>query len=628
MKKTPRKLIVPVLLIFCFYPLYASTIDEWKNAVNKDKNNVINRFNLGLAYYNELLRDPSGKLAEQTIKTMKKVLEMNDSAAADHAQVDFKAAQIAGIVYYNYLQKDKEALKYFKKASEINSSDGSNFYFTGLAHIRMNEFDAAIDAFEKSIAKGYEDETAARFRLGQAFYNKGIYGDAIKNFREVVKRKGHMNYIEACELLGLIYHRRNNSAKAIENFREVVKVNPENFNIQYLLGLNYFKEKEYDRMISAYRKAIMINPDFADAHYNLGMAYYYRNLYKEAIEELETAKKLNPSDASVYSLLAQTKDTAYDYYMSRGSTSLTEENYPAAKENFELALEVKPRDSQAISYLENVKEMIKKEIPVKLEQARENYKADNHAESYSLWNYVLKMDPDNSRAREGLKKIEANVARLISAKEKKAQEYLKNEKYDEAIGELRELRRMVTDDRAGEVAAKIKKAREQRNRAINKIIAKADARVKEQDYRKGRELYSDVLRMDPKNEEALNGLTGINRLIEEGISKNLAYARQNVKGDPARAKRYYTKVLNLDPENEKANKGIKQLTGKTSQVKIDADKVKTLYYEGVDSYVNGEIENAIKIWKDVIRIDKGHIEAKRNISRAEKKLQAIKSLSR
>ena len=154
MKRTAVKSVIFFLLAACFSSAGASTIDEWKQAVDRDKNNVISRFNLGLAYYNELLREPKNELVNRTIDTMRRVLEMNPSAAEDHAKVDFQAAQIAGIVYYNYRQNDKEAIKYFKKASELNPADASNFFFKGLAYLRMNDFDSAINVLEQSISKG------------------------------------------------------------------------------------------------------------------------------------------------------------------------------------------------------------------------------------------------------------------------------------------------------------------------------------------------------------------------------------------------------------------------------------------------------------------------------------------
>ena len=186
---------------------------------------------------------------------------------------------------------------------------------------------------------------------------------------------------------------------------------------------------------------------------------------------------------------------------------------------------------------------------------------------------------------------------------------------------------MVPKSREDEVAAKITEVRTERDRAINKIISSASAALNKKDYRKARERYSDVLRLEPRNESALSGITRINQMIEEDITRYVAIAKQNVSSNPERAKDYFTRVLNLDPANKDANSGIERLTGRTSQVKIDANQVRVLYYEGVDNYVNGEIEKAIRIWENVLKIDKEHTEARKNIARAKEKLKAIRSLT-
>ncbi|MBN2753825.1 MAG: tetratricopeptide repeat protein [Candidatus Goldbacteria bacterium] len=624
MKKTfIKRLLTAVLAVFLSSAVFAS-VEEYKKAVELDGNNVVKRFNLGLAYYNENRHD-------EALDTMKKVLEINKDDKASHEKVDFSAAQIAGIIYYNFKNNDDEAIKYFDKASQLNPADGANYFYAGLAYLRKENLDKAIEAFTKSIEKKYDEMSEAYFRLGQSYYKKNIFGDALINFEKCIDIKP--KHLECRELLGLIYHKRENADKAIENLKEVVKANPENFNAQYLLGLNYFKKKEYDKMITAYKKAININPNFSDAHYNLGMAYYYRNMYKEAIEELETAKKLNPGDSSTFSLLAQVKTTGYDYYLSSGTTYLTEEEFLKAKEQFTLALKVKPGDSEAQKYLSSVNESISKQVPDYLEKGKKAFEAGDVGGAYNAWYYVLQVNPDNGEAKDGMAKVEKNISELISAKEKQAKLYLNQEKYTEAVDEYYELKKLLTGAKAKAVDEKIRAARASRDAKIKALLIQAekffsgsDKKVK-QDYRKALQKFNDVLKYDSGNSSARDGITKVNQKIEADKDKYLSLARQN-KSSPEKAKSYYQKVLAIDPNNEEANSGIEKLTGTQSKASVDAKALKSLYYEGVDKYVNGEIEAAIAVWGKVIAMDPGHAEAKKNIARAREKLAAIKKLSR
>ncbi len=617
-----------IFLIFIFsflFPIFLySTIEEYKKAVELDGNNVIKKYNLGLAYYNECISG-NQSFCDSAIEAMKKTLETNISDKESHLKVDATVLQILGILYYNYKQNDDEAIKYFNKCIELNPVDGDNYYFMGLAYLRKNDNDNAIKLFTEALNKNTQNLLDAKFRLGQAYYRKKIYIDAIRYLEEVIKL--NPKYIEARELLGIMYHNRNDSIKAIENLKNVVKYNPQNFNAFYLLGLNYFKEKKYDKMIDSYKKAIEINPDFADAHYNLGMAYYYSNMYEDAIKEFEIAKKLNPVDSATFSILAQTKTTAYEYHLSKGTTYYTSEDYIKALKEFELALNVKPGDSEAQKYLSSVKDILKKQQPEILQQAKNMFENKKYPEAYEKWNYVLQIDPDNSEAKQGIANIEKNISDLIAGKEKIAAQYVQEGNYNAALNEYEEIKNLVTSEpKRNYINSKIESIKDQQKAKVNSIVAIADKLYQNKDYKNALNKYAEVLKFDPKNEKAMNGIIKINANMAADKEKYLALGKQKVASAPEKAVHYFKKVLLIDPNNQEANAYIQKLTGKESQVMIDAKMVKTLYYEGVDKYVNGNIEEAIKIWKKVLAIDPNHIESQKNIQRAQEKLAAIKRL--
>lgn len=611
---------------FLFTAFLYATIEEYKKAVELDSNNVIKRYNLGLAYYNECIGG-NQTLCDSAIEAMKKTLETNLSDKESHLKVDATALQILGILYYNYKQNDDEAIKYFNKCIEINPLDGDNYYFKGLSYLRKNDNDNAIKLFSEALNKKTNNLLDANFRLGQAYYRKKIYLDAIKYLGEVIKL--NPKHLEARELLGIIYHNRNDSLKAIENFKHVVKYNPQNFNAYYLLGLNYFKEKQYDKMIDSYKKAIEINPNFPDAHYNLGMAYYYSNMYEDAIQEFEIAKKLNPSDASTFSILAHTKTTAYEYHLSKGTTYYTSEEYIKALKEFELALKAKPGDGEAQKYLSNVKDLLKKQEPEILQLAKNLFENKKYPEAYEKWNYILQIDPNNSEAKEGISNIEKNLSDLIAGKEKIAAEYTKKGNFNSALIEYEEIKKLVTSETKRKyINSKIESIKDLQKSKVNSIMMAADKLYQNKDYKSALNKYAEILKFDPNNEKAMNGVIKINANMDADKEKYLALGRQKVASEPDKAVNYFKKVLQIDPTNQEANTYIQKLTGKDAQVTIDAKMVKTLYYEGVDKYVNGNIEEAIKLWKKVLAIDPNHIESQKNIQRAREKLIAIKNLGK
>lgn len=623
MRKIMWFLVLAAGLLFLTHAHKAyAGVEEYKKAVELDSNSVTKRYNLGYAYYTEGRYD-------EAIDSLKKTLEMNSSDREAHAKVDATAAQILGIIFFNYKNNDDEAIRYFSKVAELKPGDGDNYYYTGLSYLRKGDNDKALQSFTTAISKGTENGAEANFRIGQINYKNNLYGEALPFLEKAVALSPRGDTaVDAREILGLIYHKRDNTEKAVENLTAVVRARPENFNVHYLLGLNYFKQKKYEKMITAYNKAISINPGFADAHYNLGMAYYYRNEFEDAIAEFEKAKQLNPNDAATFSIMAQTKTAAYEYHLSRGSIALTEEKYLDAVKELKLALEAKQGDSEAQKYLSNAQEKLTGIIPQKLKKAADFYNAGRYAEAYNEWDFVSQADPENGEAKEGIKKIESNLSGLIAGKEKAAQNYINAGNYDAAIAEYVSVKNMATSSKKKEMTAKIAAVKEKQAAKVNALLDAADKFYTDKNYKSALNKYNEVLKYDDGNETALNGITKVNAKMDADKEKYLAMAKQSKGTNSTKSAEYFKKVLKIDPTNQEANAGIEQVTGKKSQVATDAKQVKELYYQGVDRYVNGEIEDAIKIWKKVLTIDATHLEASKNIKRAQEKLAAIKNLSR
>jgi tetratricopeptide (TPR) repeat protein len=617
MAKTYLKIAAVFIFVFTAAGSFAA-VDEYLRAVQLDGSDISARFNLGLAYYRE-------KKYDDAVAPLKKALEMNKNDVSAHKRVDFQAAQLLGIIYFEKNSND-DAINYFEKAASINASDGNNYYYLGLAYKKDGKQDKALGAFLKAIRNGADNAADNNFRIGQIYYDRKDYRGAVKYFEKAAAKDPGMT--EAREYLGDIYDKIGNADKATENYLKVIKSNPDNMHAQYQLGLNYFKLKEYDRMIASYKKAIAIDPNFADAHYNLGMAYYYRNMYDEAIAEFQTAIKLKPDDAASYSILAQTKTIAYEYHKNKGTTYLTAEDYLQAKQELQKSLDINPGDAEAQKFLDRVNEEIKKQVPVKLESAKNNFNSKNYGEAYKNLDFVLTADPGNSEARDGMAKIENNLNELVDARVAKAKGLEADGRLSEAAAEYSNIIKIAPKSKQKVFSEKISLIIAKMKAKVSGLIAEANKAYAGKNYAKALRCYNEALKCDPANSSALNGVTKINSKREEEKEIYLSLARQSKVTNSKKEVEYYKKAVEMDPNNEEANRAIEDITGRKSSVSVDAQKIKALYYDGVDKYVNGEVGSAIKIWKKVLEMDPNHVEAKRNIERAEEKMRAIKKLSR
>ena len=79
--------------------------------------------------------------------------------------------------------------------------------------------------------RGMPDSPNAADTLGWAFYQKGIYGSAINQFREALRlseKRGDPEDAEVHYHLGLAYQKDNKSALARQHLEKAVKLNPNN----------------------------------------------------------------------------------------------------------------------------------------------------------------------------------------------------------------------------------------------------------------------------------------------------------------------------------------------------------------------------------------------------------------
>ncbi len=61
--------------------------------------------------------------------------------------------------------------------------------------------------------------------------------------------------------------------------------------------------------------------------------------------------------------------------------------------------------------------------------------------------------------------------------------------------------------------------------------------------------------------------------------------------------------------------------------KVDAKRVKVLFFEGVNQYINGKVNEAIKLWEECLEEDPDNASVQQNIDKARAKLKSIKSLN-
>ena len=205
------------------------------------------------------------------------------------------------------LLRKGEKEKAYELVKEDKGITAGTLINEGITFGTIREYDLSISYFElaEKISEDDKIKEAAREQLAVIYYNRGLayarsnqYEEAINDFNKALELDP--KYAGAYNNRGNVYHELKQYKKAIEDYNKALELNP-NLTVTYSnRGITYCKLNKTEEAIEDYNAAIKLNSKYAKAYYDRGNAYYELNNYKKAIKDFKKALELNPKDAGAY----------------------------------------------------------------------------------------------------------------------------------------------------------------------------------------------------------------------------------------------------------------------------------------------------------------------------------------
>jgi tetratricopeptide (TPR) repeat protein len=184
------------------------------------------------------------------------------------------------------------ALKCFREAQRLNSSDVIALYLGANAAARLLQFDDAIRQLDQliDILPWF---WPAHFASAQVYLSQRNFDRAISSFEEVIKLDAgnEPSYIRLIEL----YRRQGREDEVERVCRALVRNVPTS-----VVGLNELavlltdRRDQLDAALEAARKAVAIEPENGSCLDTLGWVHYQRGSFREAAKPLRKAAALSP----------------------------------------------------------------------------------------------------------------------------------------------------------------------------------------------------------------------------------------------------------------------------------------------------------------------------------------------
>lgn len=257
------------------------------------------------------------------------------------------------------------AVQYGASESEITSQlqrawvremrAGGNAYQQGSDN--PEAFERAAHHFQ-SATKIQPDSINGYVNLGYAYLASGEQEQAIEPFEEAIDRGA--TDAELFTFLGQLYRRQDNGQKAVEILEKAREVHPENGDIMNQLLNAYVATGQIAKARRSFKEAVQQDPENKVYRYNYGSLLLQAQEYDAAIEQLEKAVEIDPNYASaLYNLGAAYQNKGVNV---NDEISQMDEQLRQDEANLSDA-EVKERQQEIDALVEERRQLFEQAIP-------------------------------------------------------------------------------------------------------------------------------------------------------------------------------------------------------------------------------------------------------------------------
>ena len=191
--------------------------------------------------------------------------------------------------------------------SSAGASAEVDLFNEGAMHLKMNQVDAAIDAFTRVIQLN-PDNARAYMNRGEAYIMAGQYNLAIRDFAKTQQLQPGLRGLYSN--VGVVWYYRKDCAKAIEYYSREIEQHPDNHIAFFNRGLCHFELEAYDRALDDMVKTLDLKPDLYWAICYKGDIFEKTHNMEQAKTAYEVALALDPKAPYARNRLADLRESS------------------------------------------------------------------------------------------------------------------------------------------------------------------------------------------------------------------------------------------------------------------------------------------------------------------------------
>ncbi|MCL2283838.1 MAG: tetratricopeptide repeat protein [Fibromonadales bacterium] len=182
------------------------------------------------------------------------------------------------------------------KNAKMIQYDAYNYYNMGMTYHDKQEYDRAIENFEKTIEL-QPDYVEAYYSIAAIYLSKSDYEKAIEYCKNTLESREYEARVYNC--IGWSYAKMQDFDSAFVYCKKAIELDPKSAEAQHSVGYIYLNKGNYDMAIEYFKKTVElfekvpdVEPYLAETYHDMGEAYERKGDKNKGLEYKKKAKKL------------------------------------------------------------------------------------------------------------------------------------------------------------------------------------------------------------------------------------------------------------------------------------------------------------------------------------------------
>ena len=190
------------------------------------------------------------------------------------------------------LQRDHDqALKCFKRATQLDPKFAYAFTLQGHEHVANEDYDKAMEAYRSSIS-AEKRHYNAWYGLGKVFERQGKYKEAESHYRTAAAINPTNAVLVCC--IGVVLEKMKNNKAALVQFTKACELSEKSPLCRFKKARVLMNLHEYEQALVELRVLKDVAPEEANVHFLLGRVYKALRQKGAAIRHFTMALNLDP----------------------------------------------------------------------------------------------------------------------------------------------------------------------------------------------------------------------------------------------------------------------------------------------------------------------------------------------